>query len=59
MEWKRNSAGGGASTLKSWKARNWIPAFAGMTSEELDPGFRRDDEPKLDSGFRRNDEPRD
>jgi hypothetical protein len=30
------------------QTQNWIPAFAGMTSERaktLDSGFRRDDEP--------------
>ena len=34
---------GGTPSWRTDARRFWIPAFAGMTSEALDPCFRRDD----------------
>src|SRR5436190_16584730 len=42
---------GGAPQWRRDSPRFWIPAFAGMTGEELDPCFRRDDELKIKKGL--------
>jgi hypothetical protein len=50
----RSSAGGvEASALGNKKRKNWIPAYAGMTSgeKELDSSFRWNDEMKERTGF--------